>query len=68
MKSNKVTIEGPDGPITINADWAAGLSENDFVKHEAHHGLSKDQLKEAHKLCKQAVKPSTEQPTDQLPS
>lgn len=49
---NKVTFEG----VTFNADWAAGLTEKEFVKHEAHHGLSAEQLKQAHNLCKTAVK------------
>jgi hypothetical protein len=48
----KVTFEG----ITFNASWAAGLKEAEFVKHESHHGLTAEQLKEAHSLCKAAVK------------
>jgi hypothetical protein len=47
----KVTFEG----VTFNADWAAGITEKQFVKHEAHTGLSAEQLKEAHSLCKAAV-------------
>jgi hypothetical protein len=54
----KVTFEG----ITFNADWAASVAEKDFVEHEKHHGLSDTQLKEAHKLCKQAVKPVDTKP------
>jgi hypothetical protein len=51
----KVTFEG----VTFNADWAAGLSEKEFIKHESHHGLTADQLKQAHSLCKTAVKGET---------
>jgi hypothetical protein len=52
----KVSYEG----ISFNATWAATKTEKEFIEHEAHHGLSKDQLKEAHKLCKEAVKPGAE--------
>jgi hypothetical protein len=48
----KVTYAG----VTFNADWAAGLSQKEFVKHESHHGLSNEQLIEAYNLCKTAVK------------
>jgi hypothetical protein len=41
--------------VNFNADWAAKQSLEDFQKHEAHVGLTKDQLAEAHKMCKQAV-------------
>ena len=50
----KVTYEG----VTFNADWAAAKAEKEFVEHEKHHGLTDAQLKEAHKLCKEAVKPA----------
>lgn len=51
---NKVTFEG----ISFNADWAAGITEKEFVKHESHHGLTADQLKQVHSLCKTAVAPA----------
>ena len=54
----KITYEG----ITFNADWAAGKSEKEFIEHEKHHGLSTDQLKDAYKLCKEAVKPVDPKP------
>lgn len=50
--SKKVTYEG----INFNAGWAATKSVKEFVEHEKHHGLSKEQLTEAHNLCKTAVK------------
>jgi hypothetical protein len=50
---NKLTYQG----ISFNADWAATKTEKEFCDHEAHHGLSKTQLAEVHKLCKEAVKP-----------
>lgn len=53
----KVSYEG----IVFNADWAATKTEKEFVDHEAHHGLTPAQLKEAHKLCKEAVKPAVEE-------
>jgi hypothetical protein len=48
----KVTYES----ITFNASWAASKTEKEFIDHEKHHGLTDAQLKEAHKLCKEAVK------------
>lgn len=53
-----VTYEG----IGFNADWAASKTEKEFVEHEKHHTLSEAQLKEAHKLCKEAVKPTELKP------
>lgn len=55
--AKKVTYEG----ITINADWAASKDVKEFVEHEKHHGLTDAQLKEAHKLCKEAVKGESKQ-------
>jgi hypothetical protein len=51
-----VTYKNGDQEITFNADWAATKTEKEFVDHESHHGLTLAQLKEAHKLCKEAVK------------
>jgi hypothetical protein len=49
--------------VMFNADWASTKTEKEFVDHESHHGLTPAQLKEAHKLCKEAVKaPATETP------
>jgi len=60
---NKVTFEG----VTFNADWAVTKTQKQFVDHESHTGLTADQLKEAHNLCKAAVKatgqPAAEEPT-----
>ena len=44
--------------VTFNATWAATKTEKDFVEHEKHHGLTEAQLKEAYKLCKEAIKPA----------
>jgi len=41
--------------VNFNADWAASKPMKDFIEHEKHHGLSKEQLTEAHNLCKTAV-------------
>lgn len=46
------------GLYFFNAEWAAGLTEAQFCEHEAHHGLTKAELKEAYKLCKAAAKPA----------
>ena len=54
----KVTYEG----VTFNADCAASKDVKEFVEHEKHHGLTDAQLKEAHKLCKEAVKPADTKP------
>jgi hypothetical protein len=51
-----VSYEG----ISFNATWAATKTEKEFVDHESHHGLTPVQLKEAHKLCKAAVKAPVE--------
>jgi hypothetical protein len=40
----------------INESWAATKSLDEFIKHESHLGWSKDNYKEAHALCKAAVK------------
>jgi hypothetical protein len=59
----QVTYEG----ISFNAEWAASKSEKDFVKHESHHALTPDQLKEVHGLCKAAVKAPVETPASPAP-
>lgn len=46
--------------IAFNAQWAAGLTLEKFTEHEAHHGLTPDQYKEAHDLCIKEVTPVTE--------
>lgn len=38
--------------ISFNDEWAASKKLEDFIKHELHHGLSRDQLKELHTICK----------------
>jgi len=55
---NKLPYKG----VVFNADWAATKSEKEFIEHEKHHGLSDTELKEAYKLCKEAVKPSEAKP------
>jgi hypothetical protein len=47
----------PGQYVSFNADWAAKKSEAEFVKHESHHDLTDEQIKEAYKLCLAAVKP-----------
>lgn len=37
--------------IGFNSEWVASQSFEDFVKHEKHHGLSKEQMREVHTLC-----------------
>ncbi len=49
----KLTYEG----ITFDAEWAASKTLEEFKEHEKHHGLTADQLKEAHGLCKKLVEP-----------
>jgi hypothetical protein len=61
----KVIYKGGATLVAFDADWAAGISEKLFVKHEAHHGLTADQLKEAHSLCKAAVKAPAEVPAEE---
>jgi hypothetical protein len=53
--------------VTFNAAWAATKTEKEFVEHESHHGLTSAQLKEAHKLCKAAVKAPVETTADPAP-
>lgn len=38
--------------VTFNAEYWRDKKEHDFVKHESHHGLSVEQLKEAFKIIK----------------
>jgi hypothetical protein len=53
--------------VVFNADWANTKTEKEFVEHESHHGLTTAQLKEAHKLCKSAVKSPVETPDNPAP-
>lgn len=48
--------------IVFNAEWAALKTQVEFIEHEKHHGLTDTQLKEAHKLCKEAAKASVQPP------
>jgi hypothetical protein len=61
----KITFEG----VTFDAEWAVSKSQKEFIQHESHHGLTADQLKEAHMLCKVASKkePPAEQLSEPLP-
>ena len=36
--------------VTFNVNFWKGKSETEFLKHEAHHGLTKEQLKEAYQI------------------
>lgn len=66
MASSTFTYEG----ISFNKEWAAGISEAEFVKHEKHHGLTATQLKEAYKLIKSEVNKAKKNqiPLDELPA
>jgi hypothetical protein len=44
--------------ISFNSEWVASQKQGDFVKHESHHGLSVEKLKEVHTLCKAIHKKS----------
>lgn len=41
-----------------NIEWAASKPLGEFIAHEAHTGLSVDELTEAHGLCVAAAKPA----------
>lgn len=41
--------------IAFNAEINAEKSLQAFSEHEAHHGLSAEEIKEIHTLCKKAV-------------
>jgi hypothetical protein len=45
------TYEG----VSFNVAHNTNLSLEEFIKHESHHGLKKEQLTEAHKLMKRHV-------------
>ena len=49
----KVVYEG----IYFNATWAASKSVEEFIAHEKHQALTEGQLREAHALCVEEVKP-----------
>ncbi len=48
--------------VNFNEKFWADKTEAEFVKHEAHHGLTAEQLKEAFALM-QPKKKSVEKPT-----
>jgi hypothetical protein len=48
--------------VTIYTEPAAAKTQAEFVKHESHVGLTVDQLKQLHKLCKEAVKATEVKP------
>ena len=37
--------------VAFNAEWAASKPFKEFAEHEAHHGFTRDQLREVWKLC-----------------
>lgn len=61
----KVIYKGGSTLVAFDADWAAGKTEKQFVKHELHTGLTEAQLKEAHNLCKAAVKAPAVMPAEE---
>jgi hypothetical protein len=50
--------------INFNEAWVRSVSEAEFVEHEAHHGLSQKQLKEAYRLLNPKKKPEPEKRQD----
>ena len=38
--------------VTFNSEYLKDKKEHDFIKHERHHGLSVEQLKEAFAVIK----------------
>jgi hypothetical protein len=48
-----VVFKSGDVEISFYPEINAKKTFKEFAKHEAHHGLTEDQLKEAHNLCKQ---------------
>lgn len=55
------------GHVTFDVESAAGKTQKDFIQHESHHGLTPEQLKQAHMLCKVAVKEPVETPVEPDP-
>jgi hypothetical protein len=55
------------GHVTFDAELAAGKTQKEFIQHELHTGLTPEQLKEAHMLCKVAIKAPVETPADPAP-
>lgn len=51
--------------IAFNAAWVASKSLREFMDHEKHHGLSREQFKEVHKLCRAAVQ--APEPAEEVP-
>jgi hypothetical protein len=50
--------------VSFNEAWARTVSEEVFVAHEAHHGLSDQQLREAYRLMNPKKKPVPEKGQD----
>lgn len=52
--------------VDFNSKWAASKTVAEFVKHESHHGLSEEQLREVHAICVEKQKPgASESPADE---
>jgi hypothetical protein len=47
--------------IGFNSEWVASQSLEDFMRHEKHHNLTKEQFKEAHRLARAKHKKSSSQ-------
>lgn len=54
--------------VGFNATWASSVTEDAFVAHEAHHGLTEAQLREAYQLMTGFVQPATPDAAKVLPS
>lgn len=52
--------------INFNEQAAASKRLGEFQKHEGHHGLSKEQLKEVWELCVKAAKKDSSFPKQDL--
>jgi hypothetical protein len=50
--------------VNFYPDSAKGKTEAEFVEHEAHHGLSPKQLREAYRLLNPKKKPEPEKGQD----
>jgi hypothetical protein len=48
------------GEVKVNFySTVADMTVEEFIRHERHHGLTEDQLRQAHGLCVKAEKKPT---------
>lgn len=55
-----IPFSGNGFTIFFDAELAAKKTLKEFIAHEKHHGLTDDQYKEVHDLCKLKVNPKIE--------